>query len=98
MIEVLKFIFKFFTDFLKMLFTIDVGNGLTLGLVMCVVFIFFPCVLMVINFLKITLVDELDDVYDKREKQSKYLPKHTYEYKAKHRKRWFLWVFFYLIQ
>lgn len=87
MIEVLKFILKFVADFIKMLFTIDVGNGLSLGLVMCVVFIFLPLVLVVINFLKTTLVDEVDEVYDKREKQSKYLPKHTYEYKAKHRKR-----------
>lgn len=87
MIEVLKFILKFVADFIKMLFTIDVGSGLSLGLVMCVVFIFLPLVLVVINFLKTTLVDEIDEVYDKREKQSKYLPKHTYEYKAKHRKR-----------
>lgn len=87
MIEVLKFILKFVADFIKMLFTIDVGSGLSLGLVMCVVFIFLPLVLVVINFLKTTLVDEVDEVYDKREKQSKYLPKHTYEYKAKHRKR-----------
>lgn len=87
MIEVLKFILKFVADFIKMLFTIDVGSGLSLGLVMCVVFIFLPLVLIVINFLKTTLVDEIDEVYDKREKQSKYLPKHTYEYKAKHRKR-----------
>lgn len=87
MIEVLKFILKFVADFIKMLFTIDVGDGLSLGLVMCVVFIFLPLVLVVINFLKTTLVDEIDEVYDKREKQPKYLPKHTYEYKAKHRKR-----------
>lgn len=87
MIEVLKFILKFVADFIKMLFTIDVGSGLSLGLVMCVVFIFLPLVLIVINFLKTVLVDEIDESYDKREKQSKYLPKHTYEYKAKHRKR-----------
>lgn len=68
MIEVLKFILKFVADFIKMLFTIDVGNGLSLGLVMCVVFIFLPLVLIVINFLKTVLVDEIDESYDKTRK------------------------------
>lgn len=68
MIEVLKFILKFVSDFIKMLFTIDVGSGLSLGLVMCVVFIFLPLVLMVINFLKTVLVDEIDESYDKTRK------------------------------
>lgn len=68
MIEVLKFILKFVADFIKMLFTIDVGSGLSLGLVMCVVFIFLPLVLIVINFLKTVLVDEIDESYDKTRK------------------------------
>lgn len=68
MVEVLKFILKFVADFIKMLFTIDVGNGLSLGLVMCVVFIFLPLVLIVINFLKTVLVDEIDESYDKTRK------------------------------
>ena len=71
MIEVLKFIFKCLTDYLKMLFTIDVGNGLSLGLVMCVVFIFLPLVLIVINFLKTVLVDEIDESYDSRNRNKK---------------------------
>ena len=68
MIEVLKFILKFVADFIKMLFTIDVGSGLSLGLVMCVVFIFLPLVLIVVNFLKTVLVDEIDESYDKTRK------------------------------
>lgn len=71
MIEVLKFILKFVADFIKMLFTIDVGSGLSLGLVMCVVFIFLPLVLIVINFLKTVLVDEIDESYDSRNRNKK---------------------------
>lgn len=52
MFECIKFIFKIMTDFLKMLFTINIGNNMTLGLLMCIIFIFFPIVLSFINFLK----------------------------------------------
>lgn len=86
MIEVLKFIFKCTTDFLKMLFTIDVGSGLTLGLVMCVVFIFLPLVLLVINFLKVILVDEIDEKHDLGIGSfGRYVGKH--EYRGKHERR-----------
>lgn len=54
MFECIKFIFKIMTDFLKMLFTIDIGNNMSLGMLMCVIFIFFPIVLSFINFLKHT--------------------------------------------
>ena len=47
-----------------MLFTIDVGDGMNLGLVLCIVFIFLPLVLSVVKFLKGTLIDELDEGYD----------------------------------
>ena len=86
MIEVLKFIFNCTADFLKMLFTIDVGNGLTLGLVMCVVFIFLPLALIVINFLKVTLVDEIDEKHDLGVGLfGRYVGKH--EYRGKHERR-----------
>ena len=52
MFECIKFIFKIMTDFLKMLFTINIGNNMSLGLLMCIIFIFFPIVLLFINFLK----------------------------------------------
>ena len=64
MFEVLKFIFKITADFIKMLFTIDVGNGINLGLVMCVLFIFLPIFLKLVNFLKGTMLDEVDEAYD----------------------------------
>ena len=52
MFECIEFIFKIMTDFLKMLFTINIGNNMSLGLLMCIIFIFFPIVLLFINFLK----------------------------------------------
>lgn len=52
MFECIKFIFKVMTDFLKMLFTIKIGNNMTLGMLMSIIFIFFPIVLLFINFLK----------------------------------------------
>ena len=54
MFECIKFIFKIMTDFLKMLFTINIGNNMTLGMLMCIIFIFFPVVLSLVNFLKHT--------------------------------------------
>lgn len=87
MIDVFKFILKLVADFIKMLFTIDVGNGLSLGLLMCVIFIFLPLVLTIVNFLKVVVVDEVDEKYDLFKKENDYIPKHTYLYKAKHRKK-----------
>lgn len=87
MIEVLRFILKCVADFISMLFTINVGNGLSLGLIMCVIFIFLPLVLIVVNFLKVVVVDEVDEKYDLFKKENEYIPKHTYLYKAKHRKK-----------
>lgn len=86
MIEVLKFIFKCTTDFLKMLFTIDVGSGLNLGVVMCVIFIFLPLVLTIINFFKVTVMEEYDEHYDLRKVfglgEKKYQGRH--EFLGKH--------------
>lgn len=87
MIDVFKFILKLVADFIKMLFTIDVGNGLSLGLLMCVIFIFLPLVLTIVNFLKVVVVDEVDEKYDLFKKENEYIPKHTYLHKAKHRKK-----------
>ena len=63
MFEVLKFIFKCVGQFIAMLFTIDIGP-MSLGMLMCVVFIGFPVFLFFINFLKCELRDELDDFHD----------------------------------
>ena len=64
MLQVLKFILERVVEFLKMLFTIDVGDNISLGLMMCILFIFLPLVLVVVNFLKTALVDEIDERYD----------------------------------
>lgn len=89
MLEVIKFILEKVVEFLKMLFTIDVGSNMSLGLMMCIVFIFLPLVLLVVNFLKTVLINEIDERYDlnRSSDNSTYIGKHSYEYKAKHRKR-----------
>jgi len=63
-LQVLKFILERVVEFLKMLFTINVGDNISLGLMMCILFIFLPLVLVVVNFLKIVLIDEIDERYD----------------------------------
>ena len=63
MLEVLKFIFKCVIEFISMLFTIDLGFT-NLGALMCIVYIFLPVVLFIINFIKGQVLDELDDRYD----------------------------------
>ena len=64
MLEVIRFLLSYIVAFMRMLFTIDVGNGLNLGLLMCIVFIFLPMMLRVINFIKQDALEELDDRYD----------------------------------
>ena len=71
MLEVIKFLFEYTLKFLSMLFTIDVGNGITLGVMMCVVFIFLPIVLVVVNAIKTTIIDELDERYDNSKRISR---------------------------
>lgn len=64
MLEVLSFILGTIISFMKMLFTIDLGDGLNLGLLMCIVFIFLPMMLRIINFLKQDAMEELNSAYD----------------------------------
>lgn len=63
MLEALKFVFNLIIQFIKMLFTIDVGFT-NLGTLMCIVYLFLPVILTIINFLKRQLIDEFDDSYD----------------------------------
>lgn len=63
MLEVLKFYIKCIIDFISMLFTIDVGFT-SLGMVMCICFIFFPTVIVFVRIIKVVVLDELDDRYD----------------------------------
>lgn len=71
MLDVLKFIFKCILDFIKMLFTIDVGFT-NLGVLMCIIYIFLPVVLIIVNFLKVQLIDEFDDAYDFKIRRDRY--------------------------
>ena len=70
MFECIKFIFKIMTDFIKMLFTIDIGNNMSLGMLMCIVFIFLPTILAITNFLKHT-GGEIDLIDLKKSKSKK---------------------------
>ena len=63
MLECLKFIMESVLVYVHMLFTIDVGFT-NLGTLMCIVFIFLPTVLGIINFIKIQLIEEFDERYD----------------------------------
>lgn len=86
MLEVLQFVFKSIIDFISMLFTIDLGFT-NLGALMCIVYIFLPLVLIIVNFLKNQLVDEFDDYYDNRLAKKTYIGRH--EYAGKHSKEHF---------
>ena len=63
MLEVLKFILKCVIQFVSMLFKIDVGFT-NLGVVMCICYILFPMLLVIVNYLKTSVIEELDEKYD----------------------------------
>jgi len=85
MLDTLKFIFNCVLEFISMLFTIDVGFT-NLGALMCIVYIFLPVVLFIINFIKKQLVEEFDDYYDNRN-QKLYIGRH--EPAGRHSKEYF---------
>lgn len=64
MLQVIRFLLHTIIDFMKMLFTIDVGNNMSLGLLMCIIFIFLPMMLRIIAFLRRDALEELNDRYD----------------------------------
>lgn len=64
MLSCIRLILTFTANFAKMLFTIDIGDGLNLGLLMCICFIFLPMVHRIICFIKQDAMEELDDMYD----------------------------------
>lgn len=61
MLSVLTFIFTCITNFMRMLFSINLGNNLNLGLLMCICFIFLPMIARIINFLKMYANDVTAD-------------------------------------
>lgn len=60
MLECIKFILEYTAKFCAMLFSIDIGSGLSLGLLLVILFIFLPTVFRVITLLKHDVVGELD--------------------------------------
>ena len=89
MLEVLKFILNCVIQFISMLFRIDVGFT-NLGVVMCICYILFPMLLVIVNFLKSSVIEELDDRYDYERRMNRkvgYIGKH--EYTGRHSKRYF---------
>lgn len=83
MLECIKFIFKIVTDFIKMLFTIDIGSGMSLGLFMCIIFIVLPMLLSLFTFFK--NADDLEFAEMFKSNKAKYKGKHEYE--PKHAKK-----------
>lgn len=71
MLQILKFIFQQTANFISMLFTIDIGDGLSLGLLMCIVFIFLPMMLRIINFLKMYANDVVADTVEDNSKKGR---------------------------
>lgn len=60
MIECIRFILQQLVNFCSMLFTIDIGNNMSLGLIFCIIFIFLPVVLHVLTVIKHSVLGDLD--------------------------------------
>lgn len=87
MLQVFRFIFNYVVEFISMLFTIDVGFT-NLGTLMCIIYILLPVMLIIVNFVKVQLVEELDDYYDYRSKRKiGYIGKH--QFVGRHSKEYF---------
>lgn len=72
MLDVMRFIFRCISEFISMLFSINIGSGLNLGLFMCIIFVFLPLVLFVINLVKhIAISDVISDYKYDRTKEKK---------------------------
>ena len=63
MLECLKFLLNLVIKFVSSLFRVNVGFT-SLGVVFCIVYILFPILLAIVNFLKTTFIEELDERYD----------------------------------
>lgn len=62
MLECLKFIFQQVANFCSMLFSINLDNGLSLGLIMCIIFILLPVSFRVLTIISHSVLNELDYV------------------------------------
>lgn len=60
MLDCIRFILQQVANFLHMLFSIDIGNNMSLGLLFSIVFILLPVVFRVLTIIKHDVVGELD--------------------------------------
>lgn len=63
MFSVISFILKCVAQLISLLFSINLGNGLSLGLLMCFCFILLPITHRVLCFIRQDAVDELNDSF-----------------------------------
>lgn len=71
MLDILKFLFTYIIEFVKILFNVDIGFT-SLGVVFCIVYILLPIMIMIISFAKqeaITLVAK--EYYDDEKKKGR---------------------------
>ena len=90
MLKVISFILNCVIDFAKMLFTIDIGDGLNLGLLMCIIFIFLPMIIRIVYFLRSDVVEEINANYESgkyQRQKPEYIGKH--EFTGRHSKQYF---------
>lgn len=66
MFECIRFLFKVIAEFLSMLFTIDIGNNMSLGMLLCIIFFVFPMVLSLVNLFRHSDDFELFEVFSKK--------------------------------
>lgn len=77
MLDCLKFLLNLVIKFVSSLFKVNVGFT-SLGVVFCIVYILFPIMLAIVNFIKTTFVQELDERYDEsRPREYLTASKHT---------------------
>lgn len=60
MLQCLRFILEQIAKFCSMLFTIDIGDGLSLGLILCIMFILLPIIFKTLSIISHSVLSELD--------------------------------------
>lgn len=63
MLSVIRFCLNCIVTVARMLFTVNIGDGLNLGLLMCILFIFLPITLRVFKLIRQDAIEELDDEF-----------------------------------
>lgn len=98
MLDCLKFLLNLVIKFISVLFRVNVGFT-SLGVVFCIVFILFPILLAIVNFIKTSFIQELDDRYDESRPRTLFSmteyktydtsgrASHSYSYRKHHSQR-----------